>query len=146
MFDPKTEKIRELPTPTPASGPRRGEMDAQDRYWFAEYFAGRIAVLDPKVETIREWPILPGLAPFAAPFPAPYTVAVDNKNQVVWTTDFNSNRIYRFDIKTERFTEYLMPEPGVEIRDLMMDNSTTPATLWIPDYRPPGKIVKVQAW
>ena len=36
-------------------------------------------------------------APYAPPFPAPYSLAVDDKNQLVWTNDFNSSRIYRLD-------------------------------------------------
>ncbi len=122
-------------------------MDAQDRWWFAEFFAGRLAMFDGKTDVIKEWPITgPNAAPFAAPFVAPYMVAFDDKNNVAWTTDFNNNRLYRFDVKTETFTEFMMPEPHVEIRHLVVDSSTEPPTLWFPDYRPPGKIVKLQAF
>ena len=146
-WDPKTQKLTEFPTPTPASGPRRGQMDAQDRWWFAEFFAGSIAMFDGKTDVIKEWPIVgPNAAPFTAPFVAPYMVAFDDKNNVAWTTDFNNNRLYRFDVKTETFTEFMMPEPHVEIRHLVVDSSTDPPTLWFPDYRPPGKIVKLQAF
>ena len=139
-FDPKTEKFTEWDTPTPDSGPRRLDIDAQDRFWFGEFYAGKIGMFDPKTETIREWAI-PG-----NPYAAPYDVAVDNKGNAVWANDFNNNRVYRFDVKTEKFTEFLLPEPNVEIRHLFVDDSTTPSTVWIPDYSPPGKILKLQAW
>ena len=61
-------------------------------------------------------------------------------------TDFNSNRVLRFDIKTEQITEFLMPEPNVKIRQLLVESSTSPPTVWIPDYTPPGKILKMQVW
>ena len=139
-FDPKTEKFAEWPTPTPDSMPRRPAIDAQDRLWFAEFSGDRIGLFDPKTETIREWKLSDN------PYTSPYIVAVDNKSHVVWATDFNSNLIYRFDIKTQKFTKFLLPEPDIEIRHLYMDESTTPGTLWIPDYSPPGKILRLQAW
>ena len=97
-------------------------------------------MLDPETETIREWKISDD------PYAAPYDVAVDNYNKTVWTNDFNNNRVFRFDMQTEKVTEFLLPEADVEIRHLYVDGSTTPATLWIPDYSPPGKILKLQAW
>ena len=44
IFDPGTEEYADFLTPTPQSGPRRGEMDAQDRLWVGLFFAGRIAM------------------------------------------------------------------------------------------------------
>ena len=139
-FDTKTKKFAEWAVPTPDSWPRRLDVDLQDRLWFGEFHGARIGMFDPKSEKIREWKLSDN------PYAAPYTVAVDNKNKTVWTTDFNSNLIYRFDQKTERFTKFLMPEPNLETRFLLVDSSTTPATVWIPDYSPPGKILKLQAY
>ena len=45
-------------------------------------------------------PSIPGTAPYTPPFPSPYSLAVDDKNQIVWTNDFNSSRIYRLDART----------------------------------------------
>ena len=139
-FDPGTGEFTEWITPTPDSAPRRLDIDAKDRLWFAEFFGGNIAMLDPVSGTIREWAISEN------PYAAPYDVAVDNYNNTVWTNDFNNNRVFRFDMQTEQITEFLMPEANIEIRHLFVDGSTTPATLWIPDYSPPGKILKLQAW
>ncbi len=143
VFDPRTEEYTDYPTPSPQSGPRRGDMDAQDRQWLGLYWAGRLAVFDPNQGEVREFPVIPGTEPFGAPFPMPYSAAVDEKNQIVWTSDFNSSRIYRFVMNTEKITEFFMPHP-YEVRDLTVDEFADRPTVWIPDYRPPSKMVKVQ--
>ncbi|MBI4464010.1 MAG: carboxypeptidase regulatory-like domain-containing protein [Acidobacteria bacterium] len=143
MFDPKTGTYREYPTPTPQSGPRRGEIDAKDRLWVGLYWAGRIARFDPSTSEVKEFSLIPDTKPFGAPFPAPYAVSADDRNQLVWTHDFNSRRLYSFDMRTEKTTEYLTPSP-YEVRHLAVDKSAKRPTVWIPVYRPPSKIVKVE--
>ena len=41
-IDAKTGEVKLFEVPTPASAPRRGMMDAQDRLWFGEYRGDRI--------------------------------------------------------------------------------------------------------
>jgi virginiamycin B lyase len=143
VFDPKTEQFAAYPTPTPGSGPRRGEIDARGRLWVSLYWAGRLGMFDPGKREITEYALIPGNQPFTPPFPSPYTVAVDDKNQIVWTNDFNSSRIYRLEMKTGQSTEFFMPAP-YEVRDLTVDKTADRPTLWIPVYRPPSRIAKVQ--
>jgi streptogramin lyase len=145
VFDPKTEEFAAYPTPTPGSGPRRGEIDARGRSWMGLYWAGRIGMFDVNKREVTEYALIHGTKPYAPPFPSPYTVAVDDKNQIVWTNDFNSSRIYRLDMKTAESTEFLTPSP-YEIRDLTVDKTASRPTLWIPAYRPPSRMVKVQVW
>jgi len=145
LFDPKTEKFTDYPTPTPQSGPRRGDMDSKDRQWLGLYWAGRLAMFDPNKGEVKEYSLIPDSKPFGPPFPAPYSAAVDDKNQFVWTSDFNSSRIYRFDMKTEKTTEYFTPLP-YEVRDLTVDKTASRPTVWIPAYRPPSKMVKIQMY
>ncbi len=143
VFDPKSQQWTTYPTPTPGSGPRRGEIDARGRAWMTLYWAGRIAMFDPDTHDIKEYPIIPGNKPYTPPFASPYSLSVDDKNQFVWTNDFNTGRIYRVDIKTGESTEYLMPAPYEE-RDLTVDENADRPTVWIPVYRPPSRMVKVQ--
>ena len=143
VFDPKSEEFVTYPTPTPGSGPRRGEIDAQGRLWTTLYWAGRIARFDPETREVKEYPVIPGGRPFTPPFPSPYSLAVDDKNEIVWTNDFNTNRVFRLDMKTGESTEFLMPSP-YEIRDLTVDEAAERPTVWIPVYRPPARMVKVQ--
>ncbi len=143
VFDPASQQFAAYPTPTPGSGPRRGEIDAQGRAWATLYWAGRVARFDPDTRAIKEYAVVPGSTPYAPPFPAPYSLAVDNRNQAVWTNDFNSSRIYRLDMNTGQSTEFLMPAP-YEVRDLTVDETADRPTVWIPVYRPPARMVKVQ--
>ena len=143
VFEPKTGAFTTYPTPTPGSGPRRGEIDARGRAWMTLYWAGRVASFDPETREVKEYPLLPGHAPYTPPFPSPYSLAVDDKHQAVWTNDFNSSRVYRLDMRTGAPTEFLMPEP-YEIRDLTTDEGAERPTVWIPVYRPPAKMVKIE--
>jgi streptogramin lyase len=145
IFDPKTERFDEYSLPTQGSGPRRGEFDAKNRYWTALYWAGWLASFDANTRQLREFPLLPDVKPFGAPFLAPYSASVDERHQLVWTTDLNSSRIFRFDMKTERATEFVMPAP-YESRDIKVDRYAARPTVWIPAYRPPSKIVKLEVW
>jgi virginiamycin B lyase len=142
-FEPQSMEYAEHKLPTPMAGPRRGQIDAQDRLWAAEFYAGRIAMCDPDKKVIKEYPLIAGQEAYTAPYPMPYTTSVDDKNQIVWTTDFNSSRIYRFDIKTEKMTEYVMPS-NYEVRHLKADPSAPRLTVWLPAYRPPSKLVKIE--
>ena len=74
---------------------------------------------------------MPATRRIPAPFPSPHSLSVDDKNQVVWTNDFNNGRIYRVDITTGQSTEFLMPEPH-EVRDLTVDEHSDRPTVWIP--------------
>jgi len=143
VFDPATEKFMEYPVPTPGSGPRRGELDENGNTWLGLYWGGRVARFNADTGEVREFPLLPDHKPYTPPFPSPYTASVDDKNQIVWANDFNSGRIFSIDMKTGNSTEHFMPRP-YEIRDLMTDESAPRPTMWIPSYRPPAQIVRVQ--
>ena len=143
VFDPRTNTYSEYPTPTPGSGPRRGEIGTDGRLWVALYYAGRVARFDPDSGEIVEFPLIPGTEAYAAPYTAPYSTSIDNEHGFVWTTDFNSSRLYRIDMNTGESTEYFLPTP-YEMRDLTVESGTERPTLWIPSYRPPSQIVKAQ--
>ncbi len=143
VFDPKTVEYVEYKTPTPMSGPRRGQIDGQDRLWAAEFYAGQLMMLDPDKKVIKEYPLVPGTKPYTAPFAEPYSASADDKNQIVWTHDFSSDRLYRIDMNTGQSTEYMTPS-NYEVRDLKVDTTAERATVWVPAYRPPSKLVKIQ--
>ncbi len=143
MYDPATDKFETFPTPSHGSGPRRGDMDDQGRAWMGLYWAGRVGMLDPSKREVKEYSLVPNHRSFGPPFVSPYSVAVDDKNQFVWANDFNSSRIYRIDIRTGQTTEYYMPLP-YEVRDLTAEETAPRPTVWIPAYRPPSKMVKIE--
>jgi streptogramin lyase len=143
IFDPKTVKYAEYLTPTPMSGPRRGQIDGQDRLWAAEFYAGQLVMFDPDKKVLKEYPLVNGTKPYTAPYAEPYSASADDKNQIVWTHDFSSSRLYRIDMNTGQSTEYLTPS-NYEVRDLKVDTAAARPTVWVPAYRPPSKLVKIQ--
>jgi len=143
IFDPKTSQYSEYRTPTPMSGPRRGQIDGKDRLWAAEFFAGQLVMFDPDKKTLKEFPLINGAKPYTAPYGEPYSASADDKNQIVWTHDFSSGRLYRIDMNTGHSTEYLTPSE-YEVRDLKVDTNAERPTVWVPAYRPPSKLVKMQ--
>ena len=143
VFDPKTIDYTEYKTPTPMSGPRRGQVDGQDRLWVGEFYAGQVMMFDPDKKVIKEYPLIPGTKPYTAPYGEPYNVSVDDKNHIVWTQDFSSDRVYRIDMNTGQSTEYLTPS-NYEVRNLRVDTEAARPTVWIPAYRPPSMLVKIQ--
>lgn len=143
VYDPATDSYTDYEIPTRESGPRRGEIDAEDNLWTTLYYAGQIVRFDPDTGNIKEYNLVPGAEPYEAPYAAPYSLSVDNENGWVWTNDFNANRLYRIDIESGQSIEYFLPDRHV-IRDLTVEEGTEHPTVWIPSYRPPSQIVKVQ--
>jgi streptogramin lyase len=143
IFDPKTVSYTEYKTPTPMSGPRRGQIDGQDRLWAAEFYAGQVLMFDPDNKILKEYPLINGTKPYTAPYAEPYSASADDKNQIVWTHDFSSDRLYRIDMNSGQSTEYMTPS-NYEVRDLKVDTDAPRPTVWVPAYRPPSKLVKIQ--
>lgn len=121
-IDAKTGKVTFWRTPTPNSNTRRGSMDAQDRFWFAEHRGNRIGMFDPKTERIQEWE-----AP--VPWSAPYDVAVD-KTGDAWTAGMTSDRVLRLNPKTGDITAYLLPRE-TNVRRVFVDSTTARPTFWV---------------
>ena len=130
----KSGKVTLFPTPTPNSGPRRGQMDPQDRLWFGEYRGNRVGMFDAREEKFQEWE-----AP--NPWTAPYGAALD-KNGEVWVNGITTDRVQRLDPKTGKFTEYPLPRYS-SIRRVGLDNSTTPVTFWTPNKNS-ASIIRVE--
>jgi virginiamycin B lyase len=121
-IDAKTGAITLYIVPTPASAPRRGTMDANDRLWFAEYRANRVAMFDTRREEFKEWPM-------PTPWTAPYDVMLD-RNGEAWTGSMSTDRVVRLDPASGSTVEYLLPRE-TNIRRVFVDNSTNPITFWV---------------
>jgi streptogramin lyase len=141
-----TAKDRELAaslslTPNTATpldkGPRRSAADrGAGVVWVCEFFADRLAKIDSKTRKVTEYPL-------PHRFSQPYSATVNTKDHTVWITMLNSDRIAKFDPATEKFTEYTLPTRGTEIRNIQVDSSTNPPTVWLP-YDRTNKIARVQ--
>jgi streptogramin lyase len=148
IFDPKaidtpSAGYVEYKVPTPMAGPRRGQIDGENRLWAAEFYAGQVLMFDPDKKELKEYPLVTGSKPYTAPYAEPYSASADDKNQIVWTHDFSSHRLYRIDMNTGKSTEYMTPS-NYEVRDLKVDTAAPRPTVWVPAYRPPSKLVKIQ--
>jgi streptogramin lyase len=133
-IDAKTKVTTVYLTPSPASTPRRGRVDAEGRLWFAEYRADRIGMLDPKTAQIIEWKV-------PTQWSAPYD-AVFSRHGHAWTGSMVTDRVARLDVETGQVTEYTLPRP-TNIRRVYVDDRSNPGHLWIGSNHG-GSIVKVE--
>ena len=53
--------------------------------------------------------------------------------------------IFKFDPKTEQFTEFQLPTRGTDLRHITVDSTTTPVSVWIT-YNRSNKITRLQDW
>jgi virginiamycin B lyase len=131
--DAKSGQTTFFKTPTPNSNPRRGYMDPQDRLWFTEYRAEKLAMFDTKTERFTEWPV--------PTYSWPYDVMPD-KNGELWTAGMSDDRVTRVDPKSGQTTQYQFPS-RTNVRRVWIDNSTTPVTFWVGGNHS-ASIVKVE--
>jgi virginiamycin B lyase len=120
--DAATKRVTPYPTPSPDAGPRRGHMDEQDRLWFAEFRANKIAMFDTRSETFQEWTA-----------PTPWTNVYDailDKAGYAWGGGMNNDRVVRVNTRTGEIVEYLLPR-ATNIRRVNVDNRTSPPTFWV---------------
>jgi len=132
--DAKTgENIEHIPS-TAGAGPRRGQIDHQGRAWFAEYYAGKVGMFDPKTKAIREWPVstTPG---------DPYMVGVD-KHGAVWMGGDFTDYVMRLDPASGKTTKFLMPTVDVNVRGINVDRADHPV-IWIGENHQ-AKIIRIE--
>lgn len=137
QLNPNTGEVTFYQTPTPNSGPRRGCVDQDDDPWFGEWWGGKIAKLDVKTGKVIEYSV-------SVPFAAFYEVCTDNKNATTWGYDWHNDRLVRVNAKTGEVTEYPMPTLDNESRRTVIDDSTSPPSVWIYGMMS-GIIMRVQA-
>jgi streptogramin lyase len=120
-LDAKTGKVTYYQSPTPLSRNRRGNIDEQDRFWFAEYRGNKIGLFDTKQEKFQEWPL--------PRYTQPYDVTWA-KNGELWTGGMFTDRAVRLDPKTGQTVEYPLLR-DTNMRRMFVDDSTTPPTFWV---------------
>ena len=133
--DAKTKQVTPFPTPTPNAGPRRGHMDGQDRLWFAEFRANKIAMFDTRTEKFQEWAV-----------PTPWTNVYDaiaDTAGYTWAGGMNNDRIVRLNTRTGETVEYLLPKP-TNIRRVNVDNAPSRPAFWVGNNLG-ATIIKVEA-
>ena len=119
-IDAKTLKVTWYPVPTPNARARRMVIDDHDQILVTEYRGNKVAMFDTKTEKFTEYPLPPHTF---------RTAAKADKNGEIWTGGMSTDRIVRYNPKTGKTLEYLMPD-DVNVRSVDIDNSTTPVTFW----------------
>jgi virginiamycin B lyase len=114
-------------------GPARGEFDPQGNYWSGGR-GGMLVKFDIAKKRLFEYPL-------PTPYASMYSAQAD-KNGEIWAGEMHAGRYFRFNPKTEQFTEYVLPEPYGIDRETWIDNSTDPVTVWYVDHD--GWIVRIQ--
>ena len=134
-IDAKTGEAKFWQVPTPRSSPRRGRMDAQDRFWFAEYTGDKIGMFDTRTEKFQEWPML-------HKYTTPYAVSAPDKNGYVYATSNMSERLMRLNPKTGDIVEYQIPTE-FDSKKITYDPTTSRTTLWMVNTRS-ARMMKVE--
>ena len=133
--DADTGEVSYWPTLTPNALPRRGRMDAQDRFWFAEYFGDKIGMFDTRTEQMHEFPL-------PRKYTTPYTASAPDKDGYVYAPSNMTERLMRLDPETGQVIEYQMPT-DFDTKKIVHDPSTDRTTLWMANTRN-ARLIRVE--
>ena len=120
--DAKTGRFTAIQTGSPITRNRRGRIDDQDRFWFAQYRGNHVSMLDTKEWRIQDYPL-------PTKFTNPYDVIWD-KNGDIWTSGMSTDRVVRLNPDSGQAIEYPLPRP-TNVRRVFIDNTTERPTFWI---------------
>jgi streptogramin lyase len=114
--DPATGKVEEFPIPYKDGHafPRRMNTDANGDLWVALWDASKLMKIDYKTKemTIYTPP---------SPTGGNYSVVVDKKNNYIWVSEHQVDKIARFDPKTQEWVEFPLPEAESDPRRIDID-------------------------
>jgi streptogramin lyase/mono/diheme cytochrome c family protein len=137
LLDIRTGQMQNFTSGTHPSAAKRGGFDPFGNAWFTG-MNGTFVEIDAQAGRVRE---------FQPPTPySPYTdfyAGTADKNGEIWAGEIHGRGFLRFNPRTERWTEYMLPEPYAHTREVWVDNATTPVTVWYPDFSL-GRIVRIQ--
>ena len=127
-LDPTTGKMDEFKVPgedqlpKPGSVPRRMGADAEGNIWLGLHETGKLVKIDYKTTkmTVLDPPTKNS---------APYSVAADPKRNWIWASEQTSDKIARYDPKTNTWTEFSLPIIESDARRIEID-PTNPNRIW----------------
>jgi streptogramin lyase len=143
-FDPKKEEFMEFPE---AVTPYGIELDQQGNIWFAEFpREGKIGRMDTTTLKITKWtpPTTEKLAALNGNQPdenygnssthpktsGPRRITVDSQG-IVYFGEWWGNQIGRFDPRTEKFQEFVLPDPSPTPYAIAVDRNDN---VWYSSY------------
>jgi len=113
--DPASGKVEEFKIPYDGFAyPRRMNSDGNGDLWVGLWNGGKLMKVDHKTKqmTIYSPP---------TPISGAYSVVVDKKNNLVWVSLQQVDKIARFDPKTEEWVEFPLPEAESDPRRIEID-------------------------
>lgn len=121
-FNVETETVETI-VPFPyGAAPRRMAIEESGILWVPLYGDGQVVKFDTEARKILATYDMPDRGG------ASYSVTLDPKRKAIWIGTTNSDRIYRFDIETEKWRHYPLPRAEAFIRMLEIDHET--GDLW----------------
>ncbi len=122
-IDPATGKVEEFKIPYDGYAyPRRMSHDARGDIWVGLWNAGLLMKVDYETKQMTF---------FAPPTETngAYSVIVDRKNNLVWVSEQQADKIARFNPKTGEWVEFPLPDSESDPRRLEID-PTNPNRVW----------------
>lgn len=115
-IEPASGKVTMIPTPF--LGPRRLRTDADGNLWIAAFGESKIARYEPNSGkfSLFDLPVEPKGSE------TPYALNVDKKRGIVWVNGNQSDALYGFDIKSERWRTLPLPRRTTFTRDVEIDD------------------------
>ncbi|MEQ1897103.1 MAG: carboxypeptidase regulatory-like domain-containing protein [Vicinamibacterales bacterium] len=135
QVEANTKKVTWIKTPTEFSQPRRGRIDTQDRFWFAEYTADNIAMIDAKTLKIAEWST-------GVKWSGSYTVSEPDAKGRVFSPAGAADRVFRLDPATGEVIGYLMPVKDFDVKQVSI-NPLDKRTVWMANTRN-ARLIKLE--
>jgi streptogramin lyase/mono/diheme cytochrome c family protein len=113
--DPASGKVEEFKIPYDGFAyPRRMNVDGNGDLWVGLWNGGKLMKVDHKTKQMTIY------AP-PTPISGAYSVVVDKKNNLVWVSLQQVDKIARFDPKTEEWMEFPLPEAESDPRRIEID-------------------------
>ncbi len=133
MLDTQTGKMTLAETGPWISSGSRGGFDRQGNAWYGGR-GGMLMRMNIETKKLTEY--------FSPVQYDTFYEALPDKNGEVWAGGLESGRFFRFNPKSEKWTQYMLPEPYAHDRRTWIDNSTDPVTVWFVDHE--GFMVRIQ--
>jgi len=122
--DPGTGRVEEFKIPFDGFAyPRRMSHDARGDIWVGLWNAGRLMKIDYETKQMTF---------FAPPTETPgtYSVSVDRKNDLIWVSEQQADKIARFNPKTGEWVEFPLPDSESDPRRIEVDQNNPNRVWW----------------
>lgn len=121
-LDPTTGRIDEYDIPVKDSTPRKMGMDADGNIWVGLHGAGKLMKIDYR--TLKMKVYTPPTKNAGV-----YSIWADYKNNYIWFSEQQADKIGRFDPETETFVEFPLASAESDHRRIQVDQNN-PNRIW----------------